>query len=470
MSDFVQLGEHDNAYDFVLVVDRLSGRSSSEQQISQQNNEELRQQAMKEGLNALVTSGSFVKLLETGFLSSLPDFLSSASEDDLSTLFHLYSSLIPRIPRAEAEKITSQVLKHLTSSQFPSLSPKFRLELLIDQLNLINFTFRCSSLSGSSAPTAATVEFVANLMIAIIQYVLDNKMSGMIAHLLGSLESQVSVWSSSFSLAAPLVVELSGLLYSAASAANLAPNQVEEFLYRYLTRIDSLPSPHPLLVASRSAAQFAAIRSIAAPIQIAAQNLGTAFTPARLLTLKAINELGAAGASAEDKAAFDLLKIFACDSISDYLSFYSANAKFLTQHNLNHEVNLRKLRTLSLCSLAAQHENSNSATILSYDLIAQHLKLDSNESVELSVIDAIKSGRIDAKMDEESATVIVKRVYASVIKVSKTAPAQADWAGLSKKLRTWRGAIQSVLNSFHPHQLPTGPGHQNNQEEVAEEI
>lgn len=97
-----------------------------------------------------------------------------------------------------------------------------------------------------------------------------------------------------------------------------------------------------------------------------------------LFNLKAVQAL------AMDKI-FAFLKIFLSENLQEYRKFVKSNPKFAQEQGLSEESNVRKIRLLSMASLAAQHAPGE----ISYDAIAKALEIP-QEDVEFWVIDGKK--------------------------------------------------------------------------------
>jgi hypothetical protein len=80
------------------------------------------------------------------------------------------------------------------------------------------------------------------------------------------------------------------------------------------------------------------------------------------------------------------------------------NHKWMHSIGLVHDDVVRKLRTLTISSLGLASER------ISYAELAKKLSLSDVNDVEGVVIDAVLSGRVDAKLDQESQVVIIQYV------------------------------------------------------------
>ena len=92
------------------------------------------------------------------------------------------------------------------------------------------------------------------------------------------------------------------------------------------------------------------------------------------------------------------------------------------------------MKVLSLCSLAAEHEE------IPYQVIADTLgiRLD---MVESQVISAVNSGLLEAKMDQLTQKVLVQHCVVRKFDIE-------EWKGLQKYMQTWKANVGSILEAL----------------------
>ena len=490
MTTFVQLGEQDNAFDLANVLDRVHGRSTSDQQIAAQQREAQYQQLLAEyqqrqqagedvspsdapsepeersELSRLVLSGDFVRLIDDGVLRGV-DVIMASSEADIEVVFALTFALFPRLSTAELARITNALLPHLTaaapSSSPTSPSPFTRLRLLTQLFNLLNSTLGTAqilpNLPLTSTNTLADVgtDLAASVLIATLRFAVQTEQAKQVVASLPVLTTLVTSWE----LRPVTLSEFHLLAYEVQRQAG-GRGEEEQHLFKYLKAVDSVAAEtggEKLVTAARAHAFTAAHRAIASPLSSSAMlptqqqassfsSASSTLTPHRLLTLAAVNAL--ATGSADDQSIHTLLRLFATDDVDGYLAFASSHAPFLSSHSLSHPLLLQKLRILSLCALASSTPDNR----LAYSVIAERLSLSGDVEVETAVIDAIVSGRLDAKIDQDKAQVAVRRVVGSVLRVRQAAgkggavSMEADWASLEKRLGAWKSNMQAVLTKL----------------------
>ncbi|KAG0365882.1 hypothetical protein BC939DRAFT_520168 [Gamsiella multidivaricata] len=193
------------------------------------------------------------------------------------------------------------------------------------------------------------------------------------------------------------------------------PYQSHDFLIKYLTTFNSQTAE---LDSQKSHAKRAITESIALSEVLNFENL---------LKIDAVQHL-------KSEKVYELLSIFLSGNVQDYNAFSSKNAGLLKQElGLDEEEALRKIRLLSLASLGSE----NLTRELSYQEIAKALEVDESE-VELWVIDVIRAGLVEAKLNQVSRTVTINR---SIYRTFGT----QQWQQLSQRLNGWKQSLAEIL-------------------------
>lgn len=176
-------------------------------------------------------------------------------------------------------------------------------------------------------------------------------------------------------------------------------------------------------------------------IQALANNAGKLF----LIAVSSLSELRiytCFGRCTDTKVLHGLLTVFQEGKLEDYHSFVKANGgegKVLAPWGLVGEECVRYMRILSMCSLAAEHEE------IPYSSIAETLQLPSEKEVESWVIAAVSSGLLSAKMDQLQQKVMVER---SVIRRFD----MDQWKALQSQLNLWKQNLKGILDAFQQTQ------------------
>lgn len=135
-----------------------------------------------------------------------------------------------------------------------------------------------------------------------------------------------------------------------------------------------------------------------------------------------------------DPTVFELLELFASEQLDDFQDFKEGNSSFLAEQNLDEEVLDRKMRLLTLASLAAQASQTRT---LPYAQIAKALQIPS-EDVEMWVIDVIRAGLVEGKLSQQTQTFLIHRSTYRVF-------GDNQWREVASRLETWRSSLVNVL-------------------------
>ncbi|KAJ1970590.1 hypothetical protein H4R35_005776 [Dimargaris xerosporica] len=128
-----------------------------------------------------------------------------------------------------------------------------------------------------------------------------------------------------------------------------------------------------------------------------------------------------------------LLEVFLQGDLAQLQVFLQQNAGLVQEYKLDEAALLSKMRHIVLTQLGARHV----AQKLSYSDIATALSIPV-EDVELWVIDVIRAGLIQAKIDQMASTVHVNRTTYLTF-------GQQQWAEVRAKLSEWDESLSEVL-------------------------
>jgi len=197
-----------------------------------------------------------------------------------------------------------------------------------------------------------------------------------------------------------------------------------EFLLKFLTSFNGTSE----LDGQKATATRAIVESITLPNVLNFENL---------LKVDAIQHL-------KSEKVYELLSVFMSGNVQDFRALTSKNAGLLKELGLDEEDTLRKIRLLSLASLGSE----NLTRELSYQEIAKALEIEETE-VELWVIDVIRAGLVEAKLNQVSKVVIISR---SIYRTFGT----AQWQQLSQRLNGWKQSLADILQVIANAKLTTG--------------
>mmetsp|Transcript_21180 Transcript_21180/g.50276 ORF Transcript_21180/g.50276 Transcript_21180/m.50276 type:complete len:412 (-) Transcript_21180:186-1421(-) len=172
------------------------------------------------------------------------------------------------------------------------------------------------------------------------------------------------------------------------------------------------------------AAKLATVGAIRDPVTLFVQQR-------KILSLPAVQAL-----EASDAPLFGLLKVFQEGQLNDYQSYIrsAGGDSVLAQWGLVADDCSRHMRILSLCSLAAEHEE------IPYSVVAETLQTPAGD-VEKWVISAVSSGLLSAKMDQLQQKVMVER---SVVRKFD----MDQWKALQARLHLWKRNVGGILEAY----------------------
>merc|ERR1712232_517594 len=172
------------------------------------------------------------------------------------------------------------------------------------------------------------------------------------------------------------------------------------------------------------AAKQAAIGAIRDPVSLFVQQRN-------ILSLPAIQAL-----EGNDAPLLALLNVFQEGKLEDFHSYIKSKGgdSILSQWDLSADDCSRYMRILSLCSLAAEHEE------IPYEVAAETLQTPPGD-VEKWVIAAVSSGLLSAKMDQLQEKVMVEL---SVVRRFD----MDQWKALQSRLHLWKQNVGGILEAY----------------------
>ena len=143
-------------------------------------------------------------------------------------------------------------------------------------------------------------------------------------------------------------------------------------------------------------------------------------------------------------ALYELLVIFQTGTLSDYQTSVASKQSVLQAHGLDADECLKHMRILSLCSLASNTTTTTTSSTdsneIPYATVADALQIELSE-VEPWVILAVRSGLLQAKLDQLQSTILVER---SVVRQFEL----PEWKALQRRLVAWKSQAQGVLQAL----------------------
>lgn len=137
----------------------------------------------------------------------------------------------------------------------------------------------------------------------------------------------------------------------------------------------------------------------------------------------------------------ELLEIFSEKDLEDYIDFNDEHDGFLEKEDLDNEVLHRKMRLLTLASVAATTNSKE----LEYKRIAKALQTPI-EDVETWVIDVIRAGLIEGKLSQQRQVFLVHRTTYRVF-------GEKQWREVATRLDTWRASLTHARDVIRRERL-----------------
>ncbi|KAF1987715.1 eukaryotic translation initiation factor 3 subunit M [Aulographum hederae CBS 113979] len=195
-----------------------------------------------------------------------------------------------------------------------------------------------------------------------------------------------------------------------------------ESSYQYLIRaLRTIPSDE----ASSKEAQEYSLRALKAAL-----NHPTHFDFQDLTALDSIQAL-----RNSEPVYFQLLEVFTSEILDDYNDFKDEHDGFIAGSGLDADVLNRKMRLLTLASIAA---SAHQTRALPYSQISKNLQVPA-EDVEMWVIDVIRAGLVEGKLSQLNKTFLIHRSTYRVF-------GDNQWREVDARLQMWRNSLLGVLS------------------------
>eukprot|EP00753_Platysulcus_tardus_P013194 PLAT3638.5.p2 GENE.PLAT3638.5~~PLAT3638.5.p2 ORF type:complete len:383 (+),score=218.35 PLAT3638.5:361-1509(+) len=187
------------------------------------------------------------------------------------------------------------------------------------------------------------------------------------------------------------------------------------------------------LVRYLSTYEAADAAALAAQAELASEAVVLALKHSILTAEDALLELAPVRALKEGEYAtlYKLLHIFSVERLPALTAFQAAHPDFFASIGLDDADALRKMRLLTLCSMAGEERE------LSYAAIAEALDIDV-DAVESWVFDCIAADLLVAKMDQLNSRLIVTRATQRVFALD-------HWKQLQTQLHAWKDSVGAML-------------------------
>eukprot|EP01100_Stratorugosa_tubuloviscum_P004136 TRINITY_DN2021_c0_g1_i1.p1 TRINITY_DN2021_c0_g1~~TRINITY_DN2021_c0_g1_i1.p1 ORF type:complete len:403 (-),score=159.91 TRINITY_DN2021_c0_g1_i1:54-1262(-) len=170
-------------------------------------------------------------------------------------------------------------------------------------------------------------------------------------------------------------------------------------------------------------------------IILLAISLPSIFLFDNLFQLRAIQQLN----QTQHGKLLNLLHIFVSGSLSTFKAFSDSNVQLFNEYKLSKEDCERKIRLLTLVTLANQN------TKLSYSTIAHELQIES-EQIEYFLISAIGNQIVEGRIDQMNSIFIVRYTVTRSFD-------RENWEQLKSKLTQWTFNVEHLLTTLRENKL-----------------
>lgn len=314
---------------------------------------------------------------------------------EFTAAYNLLIHLIRQSPNNDKflPKICQNLSQPITSS--PSNGPGLALSILSTIFNIL--------------PSSNDVRY--HVFLAILRVIRSSSLFETLRPQLKNLDSWVAEWDTDAEDQRTLYLNIADVAAEAGDA-----DESYNYLLRALRTI-------PPAEASTEESQQLSVRALKAALSHPSH-----FDFQDLTALDSIQALRNSHAT-----HFEVLELFSSELLDDYHDFLTTHPEFLSSESLREDVLERKMRLLTLASIAA----SSATRSLPYAQIASALQVPSGD-VEMWVIDVIRAGLVEGKLSQLNKTFLIHRSTYRVF-------GEKQWVEVSGRLDTWRASLEGVL-------------------------
>jgi len=328
-------------------------------------------------------------------LVTASSILNGAPERELQPAYNLLIHLVLQSP--EPDPFLARICKYLTQPITSSPHNGFGIALGI-----------LSTLFNHVAPDDETRYHVLQATIEVV------KNTGNYSTLEGQLKN-VDQWVEDWELED----SEARALYLATSDAAAAAKEADEAYYYLLKALKTIQDD-----AGSKEARDLSLRALKLALQTPKH-----FDFQDLTSLDSIQQL-----RKSDSTWAELLELFSAEDYDDFQDFKEANGSFISDNGLDEDSLDKKMRQLTLASLATQASHSRT---LPYGQIAKALQIPSEE-VEMWVIDSIRSGLVEGKLSQQKQEFLIHRSTYRVF-------GENQWREVASRLETWKSSLTNIL-------------------------
>ncbi|KAI4129976.1 MAG: hypothetical protein LQ338_001982 [Usnochroma carphineum] len=321
--------------------------------------------------------------------------LNSAPEKEFIAAYNLLIHLVRQSPNTNIylPRICQNLSNPITSS--PANGPGLALSVLTTIFNIL--------------PQDNDVRY--HVFLAILRVIRSSSSFELLRPQLKNIDTWIAQWETDEE-------DQRKLYLTIAEVAEEASEEEQSYLY-LLRALRTIPVEEASSPEARSLSIRALKSALSYPIHFDFQDLTS------LDSIQALRK--------SDPVLFELLDIFNAQVLDDYNDFKDEHDSFISTQSLSDDVLTRKMRLLTLASLAASTQSRS----LPYQHISRALQIPS-EDTEIWVIDTIRAGLVEGKLSQLNQTFLVHRSTYRVF-------GEKQWTEVQGRLDTWRASLEGVL-------------------------
>ncbi|CAG8478162.1 10794_t:CDS:2 [Diversispora eburnea] len=337
----------------------------------------------------------------SAFIKEVNALLEEKNLEQMYQKFSVATSILLDAPEKEFEAVYNlliAILKSASPQTHPSLI-KASIKILVEDERDKTIQ-KLKVLQNLYNTLEITSPLRYNVFIAILNIATKNDEIETVLPQLSRLDDWVKEWSITTDQVRELYLTVSDKLKETGEV-----KRSHDFLLKYLATYTSSDD-------------VSAIKPVVRRAVVEAIQLPEILNFESLLELSAIQSL-------KGDEHFELLKVFLSGNLKEYKTFVETNPGVIEKLGLQNEDNIRKIRLLTLASLASEHV----AHEITYQTIAKALEIEEEE---------VEMWTIDAKINQVRKTILVNRsTYRTFTK--------EQWQQLSSKLDGWRQSLTDIL-------------------------
>ncbi|KAJ3340507.1 hypothetical protein HDU83_007069 [Entophlyctis luteolus] len=311
----------------------------------------------------------------------------------------VYNLLIAIVSQAKQEDLLD-LIPGIVEPVVIDSNPAFALHKLKILSNLYN------SLDSSS-------HLRYSVFLAIVQLASESDELESIVPVLPNLNSYFVAWGVEQDEERRMILLLSEVF----GGKNEFQTESYEYLVQYLKTFPSKPFPKQVLETAAKAVKIAL-------------SLPTVTNFSDLFALGPVEAL-----KATHKTLLSLVQIFVSGDVKDFQEFDDEHQGFLVDNGFDKDALLTKIRLLSLATLACEHVGVVEG--LPFAKIHDALVIDTSD-VEEWIVMGIRSGLVDARIDQVNSVVWVSRATHRVF-------GKEQWDLLGQRLDSWSANLKDML-------------------------